>query len=171
MRCDIADHQRVAIRHGACGSLRGNSATGTRLVVDEDRLSEHASKSFGDDPGDEVDAATRGLRRNDPDHPIRIAGLRRGQGADRDEPGNQQECQRVNLGRMSTFQCLLVGRAHDCRQAFDVTSPRHWGERSLWHTRCPVRKVMASHRSTFALWSRRRRSRHQQLDLRLEYRR
>jgi len=40
MRCNIADHQRVAVRLRAGGHLRRDRAAGARLVLDHEGLAQ-----------------------------------------------------------------------------------------------------------------------------------
>jgi hypothetical protein len=83
VRCDIALHQRIAVRCGPRGRLAGDHPAATALVLDHELLPDQPAPSLGDDARDHVVAAA-GRNRNDVAD--RLGGI--GLGARR--PGQQQ---------------------------------------------------------------------------------
>ena len=71
---DVADHQGVAVGHGARSGLGGDRSSSARQVFDHEALAHDPAQAVGDDAPDQIDAAAGRLRRDD-FH--RSAGVRR----------------------------------------------------------------------------------------------
>ena len=99
MRGRVGEPHGVAVGLGAGDRLAAERGAGADPVVDHDLLAKPLGQPLAHDPGDDVGAAARLERHDQPDRPLRrppaIGGRLRRSGAHREQCGKKSKC---NLG-------------------------------------------------------------------------